>query len=105
MGFFTIFDFASRKGSPRFCTGFTPSESVRSPALGPETGRTWREEQQEASHRGDREKAGGVVASPVGERRSVRTVAQQQPNDRSRSRVKTKSFQEEKRQEPKAEFR
>jgi hypothetical protein len=37
----------------------------------------------------------------VGERRSVRTVAQQQPNDRSRSCVKTKSSQEEERQKPK----
>ena len=36
------------------------------------------------------QKAGGVAASPVGERRSVRTIAQQQPNDRGRSRVKPK---------------
>jgi hypothetical protein len=57
-----------------------------------------RKEWEEASHRGDREKAGSVAASPVGERRSVRTVAQQQPNNRGRSRVKTKPFQEEKRQ-------
>jgi hypothetical protein len=34
-------------------------------------------------------------------RRSVRTVAQQQPNDSADSRVKTKPFQEEKRQKPK----
>jgi hypothetical protein len=47
----------------------------------------------------------------VGERTSVRTVAQQQPNDRGGSRIKqkgktkSKPFQEEKKQEPKAEFR
>jgi hypothetical protein len=48
----------------------------------------------------NREKAGGAAASFV-ERRSVRTVAQQQPNDSGHSRVKTKPFQEEKRQKPK----
>ena len=84
---------------------------LRSQALGPETGRAWWKKREEASHRGDREKAGGVAASPVGERRSIRTVAQQQPNDSGGSRVKqkgktkSKSFQEEKRQKPKAEFR
>jgi hypothetical protein len=47
----------------------------------------------------------------MGERRSVRTIAQQQPNDSGGSRVerrtkqKSKPFQEEKRQKPKAEFR
>src|SRR5208337_753578 len=41
------------------------------------------------------EKAGGVVASPVGERRSVRTVAQQLPNEGCGRRVK------QKRQQPK----
>ena len=69
--------------------------------LGTEAGRAWRKERQEASDRCDREKAGGVAASSVGERRSVRTVAQQQPNDSGDSRVKTKPFQEEKRQKPK----
>ena len=62
-------------------------------ALGTEAGRAWREEREEASHRCDREKAGGVAASPVGERRSVRTVAQQQPNDRGGSRIKQKAKQ------------
>jgi hypothetical protein len=47
------------------------------------------------------DRSGSVVASPVGKRRSIRTVAQQQPNDSSHSRVKTKPFQEEKRQKPK----
>ncbi len=37
-------------------------------------------------------KAGGAVASPVGERRSVRTVAQPQPNDHGGGRVTTKQF-------------
>ena len=45
---------------------------------------------EEASDRRHRKKAGGVAASPVGERRSVRTVAQQQPNDSGGSRVKQK---------------
>ena len=85
---------------------------LRSQALGPEAGRTWREEREEASHRGDREKAGGVAASPVGERRSVRTVAQQQPNDSGGSRVKQSKRQNKvkivpgrEKQKPKAEFR
>jgi len=78
--------------------------------LGPEAGRTWRKERKETSDRGDRKKAGSV-ASPVGERRSVRTIAQQQPNDSGGSRVerktkqKSKPFHEEKRQKPKAGFR
>jgi len=66
--------------------------------LGTEAGRAWWKKRQEASHRGDGEKAGGAAASFVGERRSVRTVAQQQANDSSGRRVKTKPFQEEKRQ-------
>ena len=89
----------------------TIRDRLRSQALGPEAGRARWKEREEASDRGDREKAGGVAASLVGERRSVRTVAQQQPNDRGGSRVKqkgktkSKPFQEEKRQKPKAEFR
>ena len=69
-----------------------------------ETGRAWWKEWQETSDRGHCEKAGGAAASSMGERRSVRTVAQQQPNDSGVSRVKqngktkSKSFQEEKRQ-------
>src|SRR5438045_4227741 len=74
---------------------------------GLKTSRTWRQERQEASHRGHREKAGGAVASPVGERGGIPTVAQRHPNHRGRSSIKTngktkiKSFQEEKRQSPK----
>ena len=84
---------------------------LRSPALGLETRRARRKEREEASHRGDCEKAGGVVASSVGKWRGVRTAAQQQPNDSRGSRVKrqtnSKSFYEEKEQnqKPKAEFR
>jgi hypothetical protein len=67
------------------------------------------EERQEASHRGDREKAGGVAASSVGERRSIRTVTKQQPNDSESSRVKQKGNTKVKtvpgREKPKAEFR
>ena len=59
-----------------------------SAALGPEAGRAWREKRKEASYRGDRKKAGRVTASPVGERRSVRTAAQQSRNDSSSGRVR-----------------
>ncbi len=48
---------------------------LRSPALGTEAGGAWWEEREEAGDRCHREKAGGVAASLVGERRSVRTVA------------------------------
>ena len=80
-------------------------------ALGTEAGGARREKREEASHRGDCEKAGGVAASLVGKWRSVRTIAQQQPNDSCGSRVgrktkqKSKSFQEEKKTKAKAEFR
>ena len=57
----------------------TVRHRLRSPALGSEAGRAWRKKREEASHRGHRKKAGGAAASPVGERRSVRTAAQQQP--------------------------
>jgi hypothetical protein len=36
-------------------------------------------------------KAGGAAASPLGERRSIPTIAQRQPNDRGGSRVKQNS--------------
>jgi len=84
---------------------------LRPATLGTEAGRTRRQEREEASDRCDGEKAGGATASPVGERRSVRTIAQQQPNDRGGSRIKqngktkSKSFQGEKNQKAKAEFR
>ena len=44
------------------------------------------------------QKAGGVAASPVGEWRSVRTVAQQQPMSDAGGRIKPKSFFERKNQ-------
>jgi hypothetical protein len=72
--------------------------------VGTETGGAWWKKRKEASHCGHGKKAGGVAASPVGERRSVPTVAQQEPNHSGRSRVKQegknnpKPFQEEKRQ-------
>src|SRR5208282_1585053 len=69
---------------------------LRSQALGSEVGRARREKREEASHRGHGQKAGGVAASPVGKRRSVRAIAQQPPNHSCGSCVKTKSFQEEK---------
>jgi transposase len=85
----------------------TVRDGLRSAALGPEAGRAGRKEWQETSDRGDGEKAGGTAASLVGEWRSIRTVAQPQPNDSGRSRVKQKgktkiqTFQEEERQKPK----
>src|SRR6185437_11724099 len=50
---------------------------LRSQALGAEASPTRRKKRQEASHRGNRKKAGRVTASPLGEWRSVRAVAQQ----------------------------
>ena len=44
---------------------------LRSQALGPEAGRTWRKKREEASHRGDREKAGGAASSSMGEWRNI----------------------------------
>src|SRR6185437_15149594 len=55
----------------------TVRRRLRSQALGTEAGGTRRTKRKEASHRGHRKKAGGVAASPVGQRRSVRTLAQQ----------------------------
>src|SRR6202171_1635480 len=49
---------------------------LRSATLGAEAGRTRREEREGASDRRHRKKARGAAASPVGERRSVRTIAQ-----------------------------
>src|SRR5207237_9256911 len=51
-----------------------------------------RTKRQEASHRCDCEKAGSVAASPVGEWRSVRTIAQQLSSCSHSSRIKTKPF-------------
>jgi hypothetical protein len=52
----------------------------RSAALGFEAGGAWRQEWEETSGDRDRTKAGGVAASLVGERRGLRTTAQQ-PSD------------------------
>jgi len=49
---------------------------LRPQALGPEISGTGRKKREEASHRCDCEKTGGAAASPVGERRSLRTVTQ-----------------------------
>ncbi len=78
---------------------------LRSQALGPEAGGAWRKERQEASHRGHGKKTGGVAASSVGERRSVRSVTQQQPKDSSGSRVKIKTAPRGEKTKAKAEFR
>ena len=48
---------------------------LRPTALGPEAGRAWRKEWEEARHHCHGQKAGGVAASLVGKRRSVRAVA------------------------------
>ena len=64
---------------------------LRSPALGTEAGGAWWEKRQEAGPRGDRPKTGSVAASPVGERRSVRAIAQQPPNGSGGSRIKQKT--------------
>ena len=79
---------ANAAGARRAAHSGTIRCGLRSAALGPEAGRAWWEKRQEASHRGDREKAGGVAASPVGERRCVRTAAQQPRNDSSSGRVR-----------------
>src|SRR5215467_15629252 len=68
----------------------TPRGRLRSQALGPEAGGAWWQQRQEASHRGHSQKAGGVAASPVGERRSVPTLAQQQSSYSCGSRVNQK---------------
>src|SRR5881394_249183 len=78
---------------------------LRPAALGLETSRTWRKKRKEAGHRGHGKKAGRVAASPVGKRRSVRAIAQPQPNDSCGSCVKTKSSRKRKNRKPKAEFR
>jgi hypothetical protein len=51
------------------------------------------------------EKAGSVVASPMGEWRSVRTVAQQQPGGNAGCSVKAKTFLGRKTNVQNAEFR
>jgi transposase len=89
----------------------TVRHRLRSQTLGTEAGRARWKKRKEASDRGHGQKAGSVAASPVGERRSVRTIAQQQSNYdcsgciKQTAKTNSKSFQEEKRQKPKAEFR
>jgi transposase len=78
---------------------------MRSAALGPEAGRAGRKERQEASHHRHSQKAGSVTASPVGERRSVRTVVQQPAQAAGDRSIKTKTSPGRKNQKPQAEFR
>ena len=61
----------------------------RSPPLGTEAGRAWRKEREETSHHCNRTKISCLVASTLGERRSLRTVAQQPGYDRGCSVAKT----------------
>ena len=63
----------------------------RSAALGSEAGRARRQEWKETSHHCGGTKAGGLAASSVGERRSVRTVAQQQAESDAGGRIKPKT--------------
>ena len=62
----------------------------RSAALGAEAGPAWWQEREETSHRGHGAKVSGVAASPVGEWRSLRTVAQQQPESDTGGGIKPK---------------
>jgi hypothetical protein len=55
---------------------------------GPEAGRARREEREEASDHCHRAKAGGVAASSLGKRRSVRAVAQLQSDGNAGNSVK-----------------
>src|SRR6202166_3391315 len=52
----------------------------RSAPLGFEAGRARRQEREETSHYCSGAKAGRLAASPVGERRGLRTIAQEQAN-------------------------
>jgi hypothetical protein len=54
-----------------------------------ESGRMVAERKEEASHRRHSEKARRLAALPVGERRSLRTVAEQQSNGSADSSLKT----------------
>jgi hypothetical protein len=65
----------------------------------------WREKWEEASHCCDREKAGRVAASPVGKRRSVRTIAQQLSSYSYSSCVKQNRSPGREKTKPKTEFR
>ena len=97
--------FANAAGAGSAAHSGTVRCGLRSQALGPEAGGAWRKERQEASHRGHGKKTGGVAASSVGERRSVRSVTQQQPKDSSGSRVKIKTAPRGEKTKAKAEFR
>src|SRR6266849_4015650 len=63
----------------------------RSAALGAETGRAWWEEWEETSRDRDSTKASSLAAPIVGERRSVRTAAQQQSTHAGSSLVEESS--------------
>src|SRR5205807_6992047 len=64
---------------PCWCKGRSTfwGRLVRTAALGPEAGRAGRKKRQEAGHHCHGKKAGGVAASLMGERRSLRTIAPQ----------------------------
>ena len=74
---------------------------------GTEAGRAWWKKRKEAGDRCHGKKAGGAAASPVGERRSVRAIAQQQSHDscgsciKQNGKTKSKSFLEGKDKSPK----
>jgi transposase len=76
----------------------------RPAALGPETGRAWREEREETGHHRHRAKVGRVAASFVGKRRNIRTIAEQQTDDNAGSSVIKKIAGKEK-YSSNAEFR
>jgi transposase len=100
--------YISKEGDPYLRTLLVQGHSMSWDRLGstvisgagPEASGTRWTKREEADDRCHGQKAGSAAASPVGERRSVRTLAQQQPHNRGGSRVKTKpkskSFPEEK---------
>src|SRR5512146_1041068 len=74
-------------GSRREAHSGTVWSRSRPAPLGPEAGRARREERQETGHHRHGPQAGGLAASSVGERRSLRTIAQQQEPGSAGSRV------------------
>jgi len=70
----SVFADAAGAGSAAYLG--TIRSRLRSQALGPEISGMGRKKREEASYRCDCEKAGGAAASPLGERRNVRTVTQ-----------------------------
>ncbi len=63
---------------------------LRLAALGAEAGRARREKREETGDHCGRAEAGGVAASPVGKRRSVRAAAEQQSESDAGSRISQK---------------